>query len=108
VIKGGWMTPFQQQIEDNRKLNDQVISELVSEGARLGAFAASAAKFAEAINADPGPQDLKARLLAPSEELLTAFEHFRDEIVAACNRLRKAIGWRFRSELLVSEQCAAR
>lgn len=86
------MTPLQQQIEDNRKLNDKVISELVSEGARLGALAATAAKFAEAINAADGPQDLKARLLAPSEELLASFEHFRDEIAAACNRLRKAIG----------------
>ena len=86
------MTPLLQQIEDIRKQNDKVISELVSEGARLGAIAAAAAKFTEAINADPGPQDIKARLLAPSEELLTAFEHFCDEIAAACNRLRKAIG----------------
>lgn len=86
------MTPLQQTIEDNRKLNEKLISDLVSDGARLGAFAATAARFAEAINAAAGPQDIKARLLVPSEELLTAFEHLRDEIVAACDRLRKAIG----------------
>lgn len=85
------LTPAEQQIHDHRQLNEKVISDLVREGARLGAIASTAAKFAEEIRAAADQPDLRARLLAPSREMLDAFEHFRDEIDAACARLRRAV-----------------
>jgi len=88
----GNLTPSEQQIHDHRKLNEKVISDLVSEGARLGAIAASAATFADAIRSAAAEHpDFAVRLLAPSREILDAFEHFRDEIDAACSRLRVAV-----------------
>jgi hypothetical protein len=85
------MTPFEQQIEHNRKVNETTISALVQWGANFGARAAAAAQLAEQLRARLEPPDFKI-LIVPTEELLTAFEHFRDEIVAACTRLRGAIG----------------